>query len=144
MTLLETLVVVALLSILLAIAYPSLTAGLESIQLATSADSVASFFSASLTRASRANQPVEVTILRRENALIARSNNVHNTRRLDLPAGIRIANILPAGQEPEEYRRFYLLPGGSVPRIGVELRTPRGARRLVRLDPITGAPEIER
>jgi len=144
MTLLETLVVVALISMMLAVAYPSLTAGLESIQLATSADGVASFFNASLTRSSRSNQVVEVTVSRRENALIARSNNVRNTQRFDLPTGIRIAGILPGVNAEEEQRRFYLLPGGAVPRIGVELRNSRGGRRIVRLDPITGAPEIER
>ena len=85
-----------------------------------------------------------MTISRRENALIARSNNIANTRRLDLPANVRITAILPVAGDNEEFRRFFLLPGGAVPRIGVELKNPRGSRRVVRLDPITGAPEMER
>ena len=144
MTLLETLVVVSLISVMLAVVYPSLTAGLDAVQLSTSADTVASFLHSSLTRADRANQVVEVTISRRENALIARSNNIANTRRLDLPANVRITAILPVAGDNEEFRRFFLLPGGAVPRIGVELKNPRGSRRVVRLDPITGAPEMER
>jgi prepilin-type N-terminal cleavage/methylation domain-containing protein len=144
MTLIETLVVVSLISVMLAVVYPSLNAGLDAVQLSTSADTVASFLNASLTRADRANQVVEVTISKRENALIARSNNVANTRRLDLPANVRITAILPPAGENEELRRFYLQPGGAVPRLGIELKNPRGSRRLIRLDPITGAPEMER
>lgn len=144
MTLLETLVVVALISVMLAVVYPSLTAGLDAVQLATSADTVASFLGSALTRADRTNQVVEVTISLRENALIARSNNVANTRRLDLPTSIRIAAVLPVAGEGEAERRFWVQPGGAAPRVGVELRTQRGSRRLVRLDPITGAAEIER
>jgi hypothetical protein len=123
---------------------PSLNAGLDAIQLSTSADTVASFLGASLTRADRLNQVVEVTISARDNVLIARTNNAANTRRLELPTGVRIAAVLPAAGENEPIRRFYVLPGGAAPRVGVELRTARGGRRLVRLDPITGSPEIER
>jgi hypothetical protein len=35
------------------------------------------------------------------------------------------------------------MPGGVPPRIGVELRNSRGSRRIVRVDPITGVPQIE-
>ena len=144
MTLIETLVVISLISVMLAVVYPSFTAGLDAVQLSTSADTVASFLNSSLTRADRSNQVVEVTISRRENALIARSNNIANTRRLNLPVNVRITAILPPAGDNEELRRFYLQPGGAIPRIGVELRNPRGSRRVVRLDPITGAPEMER
>jgi prepilin-type N-terminal cleavage/methylation domain-containing protein len=144
MTLLETLVVVALISVMVAVVYPSLGAGLDAINLATSADNVASFLGSALTRADRANQVVEVTISLRENALIARTNNIANTRRLNLPSTIRIAAIHPTAGDNETERRFYLQPGGAAPRVGVELRTQRGSRRIVKIDPITGAPEIER
>lgn len=144
MTLIETLVVVSLISVMLAVVYPSLNAGLDAVQLSTSADTVASFLNSSLTRADRANQVVEITISKRENALIARSNNAANTRRLDLPSNVRITAILPPAGDNEELRRFYLQPGGAVPRVGIELKNPRGSRRVIRLDPITGAPELER
>jgi len=139
MTLLETLVVVALVSVMLAVVYPSLNAGLDAVQLATSADTVASFLGSSLTRADRTNQPIELTISLRDNALVARSSNAANTKRLELPTNIRITAVLPAAGDNEPLRRFYVLPGGAAPRIGVELKTARGSRRLVRLDPITGA-----
>jgi hypothetical protein len=31
-----------------------------------------------------------------------------------------------------------------VPRFGVELANRKGARRIVRIDPITGIPQVER
>ena len=46
-------------------------------------------------------------------------------------------------QPPDAPRSFLLMPGGVPPRIGVQLRNRRGARRIVRIDPITGVPQIE-
>lgn len=144
MTLLETLVVVSLVSVMLMVTYPSLTAGLDGIKLATSADTVVAFLNSAVARAERSHQVVEITISRRERLLAARTADPKSARELHLPDGIRIAAILPEAGPSEDVRRFYLLPGGTVPRIGVELRNPNGARRLVRVDPITGAPEIQR
>ena len=144
MTLLETLVVVSLVSIMLMVAYPSLTAGLDGVKLATSADTVVSFLNSAVSRAERTHQVVEITISRRENALAARTADPKSVREMKMPEGIVIAAILPEAGANEELRRFYLLPGGTVPRIGVELRNPHGGKRIVRVNPITGAPEIER
>jgi len=36
-----------------------------------------------------------------------------------------------------------LLPGGTVPRIGIEIANRKGTRRLVRVDPMTGVPEVQ-
>ena len=38
---------------------------------------------------------------------------------------------------------FLLLPGATVPAIGVELGNRHGGRRLVHLDPMTGFPNVE-
>ena len=65
----------------------------------------------------------------------------------DLPANILIKAILPepvGGPGDNRPRRFYVYPGGTVPRVGVLLANRTGAQRLVRIDPITGAPRIER
>lgn len=144
MTLLEMLVVVSLISLMLMISYPSLTAGLDGIKLATSADTVVSFLTSAMARADRSHQVVEITVNRRAGSLEARTADPKFLRQVKLPDGIRIAAILPETTLPEDLRRFYLLPGGAVPRIGVELRNPKGARRLVRVHPVTGAAEIDR
>ena len=43
----------------------------------------------------------------------------------------------------QEGRRLILLPGGTVPGIGVQIANSHGSRRVVRLDPMTGYPRIE-
>jgi len=53
--------------------------------------------------------------------------------------------VLPEIQtESDAPRRVVLFPGGVAPRIGVEIANRRGTRRIVRVDPITGTPQIER
>jgi len=48
-------------------------------------------------------------------------------------------------EEPSDApRRFLFLPGGAPPRVGIEIADKRGARRTVRLDPITGIARIDR
>ena len=59
--------------------------------------------------------------------------------------GIAIVSILPESREEKDgVRRFVLYPGGVVPRIGLELANRKGTHRIVRVDPITGVPQIER
>ena len=141
-TLLEMLVVVGIVSILMGVSYPSISASVDSVRLATAADSTAAFLNSALNRAEQRHQVLELTISKRQNQLTLRSGDPSFLRKLELPTGIRIAEILPGGDE--EARVFYLIPGGAAPRVGVRLVNARGAKRTVRVDPITGAPEIER
>ena len=141
-TLLEMLVVVGIVSILMGVSYPSISASVDSVRLATAADSTAAFLNSALNRAEQRHQVLELTISKRQNQLTLRSGDPSFLRKLELPTGIRIAEILPGGDE--EGRVFYLIPGGAAPRVGVQLVNARGAKRTVRVDPITGAPEIER
>jgi hypothetical protein len=66
-------------------------------------------------------------------------------RTLVMPDGVTIHRLHPALPDmTEETRRiFYVYPGGTIPRIGVELANRRGSRRLVRVDPTTGIAQIE-
>ena len=141
-TLLEMLVVVGIVSILMGVSYPSIAASVDSVRLATAADSTAAFLNSALNRAEQRHQVLELTISKRQNQLILRSGDPSFLRKLELPTGVRIAEILPTADE--EARVFYLIPGGAAPRVGVQLVNARGAKRTVRVDPITGAPEIER
>ena len=133
---------VGIVSILMGVSYPSISASVDSVRLATAADSTAAFLNSALNRAEQRHQVLELTISKRQNQLTLRSGDPSFLRKLELPTGIRIAEILPGGDE--EGRVFYLIPGGAAPRVGVQLVNARGAKRTVRVDPITGAPEIER
>jgi type II secretory pathway pseudopilin PulG len=144
MTLIETLIVVALVGVLAGISFPAVSAGLDTLRLKSAADGIASLLHVSLERAERRQQPVEVVISRSENALWVRGADNSFERRFDMPAGVRIIATLPRlVVDDAESRHFMLAPGGTVPRIGVVLVNSRGAQRVVSIDPITGIPEIE-
>jgi Tfp pilus assembly protein FimT len=137
--------VMAIIAMIVAISFPAVTGGLESIRLNSSADTVASFLNGALNRAERRQEAVELVVSARENSISMRSADGKIARTLDLTGGVAIQNILPGTAEMNQQpRHFVVMPGGAPPQITVELGNGRGERRIVRVDPITGAPEIER
>ena len=102
------------------------------MRLRSASDAIVAFLNTALDRAERRQQVVEIAILPHENALMARAADVGFVRRLDIPDTIRIISVSPADQgPPDEPRRFLLYPGGSVPRIGIEIANKQGRRRMV-------------
>ncbi len=145
-TLVEMLIVVALIGLMVGISFPAVSSGVDSLRLSAASDGIVSFLNAALNRAERRQQVVEVSISKSERALSMRSTEPGFTRRLELPEGVTILSVLPEQREEEfdRPRRFLLYPGGTVPRVGVEIANRRGDARIVRVDPMTGAPSIER
>ena len=144
-TLLELVIAVAIAAAMVSLSLPAFTTGIDNMRLSQAADQVAAFLNGALNRVERREQAVELLISPRENRLAIRSVDLSFTRNLDLPQGVRVDAVLPAlPQDPGGPRRFFLLPGGTAPRIGVQLANQRGQRRIVRLDPITGVPGVER
>src|SRR3954447_21713515 len=144
LTLVETMVVVSIIALLAAISFPSVATGLDGLRMRGATDSIVSFLNTGMNRAERRQQIVEVTISKTENAILLRSSDPGFQRRLDMPQGISIAKIHPELPSHEETTRSYVLyPGGTIPRFGVEIINHKGARRIVRVDPITGVPEVQ-
>ncbi|MGA1997612.1 MAG: prepilin-type N-terminal cleavage/methylation domain-containing protein [Bryobacteraceae bacterium] len=152
-TLIEMLVVVGLIGLLAGISYPTASAGLDNVRLASATEEVASFLNAAVTHAERRQQPVEVEISLPQNRLVALAADGAE-RHLNLPDGITLAAVLPpltgaetgvsaASDAQTGDRRFVLFPGATVPAIGVELANRHGGRRIVHLDPMTGFPNVE-
>ncbi|MDQ6666407.1 MAG: prepilin-type N-terminal cleavage/methylation domain-containing protein [Acidobacteriota bacterium] len=133
-TLIEMLMVVAIVGLMAGLMLPSVASGLDSIRLSSAADSVASFLSAAANRAERRQQAMEVILTPKENSIQLFSIEPGYARKLQMPGGITLL-----GDQP---RRFMLMPGGTVPRIAVELTSSRGGHKTVRIDPVTGVPEI--
>ena len=81
----------------------------------------------------------------KENRLTMRSTEAGFQRVLQLPQGISLEAVLPPveNEEPGEPRRVMILPGATVPGVGIELTNQHGAHRIVRLDPMTGFPRVE-
>ncbi len=143
-TLMEMMVVLAIITLIVGISFPSTIAGLENIRLAAGARSVAAFMNIAANRAERRQQAIELSISIKENSVTMRSPDAAFVKKLDLPPGIAVQAVWPALPAPsDEPRRFLLQPGGVPPRIGIEIANRRGARRIVRLNPITGVTEIE-
>ncbi len=127
-----------------AVSFPAIGAGLDTLRLRSASDSIVSFLNIALDHADRRQQAVEVVISPRENILLSRTADLGFSRRLDLPAQVRIVAVQPALPtiiDPLQPRRFLLYPGGSVPGIGIEISTLYGRRRLVSVDPVTGSPQ---
>jgi prepilin-type N-terminal cleavage/methylation domain-containing protein len=144
-TLVELMVVVGIIGIITALAAPSMSAGLDSVRMASATDNVASFLNSAVNRAERRQQPIQVIISVKENKLAMISNEAGFTRELKMPDGISIEGVLPVeqGAGPQDDHRLLLLPGASVPGIGVQLINQHKNRRVIRLDPMTGFPRIE-
>jgi prepilin-type N-terminal cleavage/methylation domain-containing protein len=145
-TVMELLIVVAIVGLLVSVTFPAVTSGMDGLRLRAAVDSITSFFNAALNRAERRQQVVLVTVFQNESRLTMRTTGSPE-RELAMPEGVSIAAVLPElpGRFQEDGpRRFFLYPGGSAPRMGILLKNRRGTAWLVRVNPITGVPEVER
>jgi prepilin-type N-terminal cleavage/methylation domain-containing protein len=144
-TLIELLIVLTLIALVTGISYPSAAAGVESLRLRSVSDQVVSFLNTAIDRASRREQVIEVWIAPKDNVLIARSPDLQYSRRLELPPGYRILAVLPPAEiNPDQPRRFLMYPGGTIPRIGVEIANRDGNKRMVSVDPFTELTRAEK
>ncbi len=143
-TLVEMLIVVALVGLIASISYPSVSAGLDSMRLRAASNEVVSFLNVALERAVRHQEVVEIRIAPLENALSARTANGAFTRSADLADPVKILSVqpVPPGVDARVMRRFLIYPGGSVPKIGVEIGTASGRKKMVSVDPVTGMPLV--
>ena len=143
-TLLEMLVVLALVSLMAGISFPAVTAGLDSLRLRSAGDEVVSFLYTGLTFAERREQVMELRISRATNQLSFRNATGDFHRDLTLPESITITRVdpAPAGEQAVE-SSVMLYPGGSFPSVRIELTNRRGTHRVVRIDPVSGVPMVE-
>jgi prepilin-type N-terminal cleavage/methylation domain-containing protein len=143
-TLIEMMVVVALISLMVGISFPAITSGIDSLRLNAATNSVVSFLDSGLSRAERRQQLVEITISKADNSIEMRSSEPGFYRKLQMPDGVSIVQVLPQLPEnPDAVRSFMLYPSGTVPPLGVQLINRRNVQRVVRVDPITGVPHVE-
>ncbi len=149
-TLIEMLIVVTLIGLMVGISFPALSSGIDSLRLNEATNKVVSFFNDALVRAGRRELAVEITISKKDRTLSMSSPGARGETKVELPQGVSVVRVLPEAVEQtgEEQagapRRFMVYPGGAPPRIGVELANSRNVHRIVRVDPITGVPRIEK
>jgi len=144
-TLIEMLLVVTILSLLVGISYPAIASGIESLRIGGTADEIAALLNGALNRAERRQHGVEVIVVTGQpQRVVADSFEPGFQRTVEIPQNVRILDVQPPGPEAGGGRRFLVFPGGSPPRIAILLGNARGDRRLVRVDPVSGAPLIEK
>ena len=128
----EMLVVITIIGLIVAVATPSVSAGLDSVRMASATDAISAFLNAAVTRCERRQEPVLVIVAAHK--LAAVSSNFHPE--YQLPDGFQIEDL-------EAERRMVLMPGGTTPALAIQLANQHGARRIIRLDPMTGFPRVE-
>lgn len=145
-TLLELMVVMSIIAVITGISYPSIASGLENLKVSAAADSVAAFIDSAAAKSDRKQAVVELTISPKVNQMFLRSTDPTLNRRYEFPDGIRIDRVFPEadGAPIDAARQFIIYPGGSVPAMGVVIASASGKRRLIRVNPMTGVPIIER
>ena len=144
-TLVEMLIVVTIVGLVASISFPSVASGLESLRLTSATDSIVGLLNGAMNRAERRQQAMEIIVSVQDNSLSLASSEAGFTRSLSMPDGVKIVAVWPKLlEEDNQPRHFLLLPGSTVPRLGVEIANRKGARRIVRVNPITGVPDIER
>ncbi len=139
-TLVEMVIVVAVIGLIAAEVAPSMASGLDSVRMASATGNVASFLNSAVNRAERRQQAVVVEISPRENRMAMYGSDGY-ARELPMPEGITLEGVV--GAEGQEAVRLVLMPGASVPGIAVQLINQHKNRRVVRLDPMTGYPRVE-
>jgi prepilin-type N-terminal cleavage/methylation domain-containing protein len=143
-TLIELLVVMTIAGLIVGISFPAFSAGLDSVRLASATQSAAAFLNSAVNRAERRQEALELVISPKENGMALYSNEPGFAREFHLPEGIALdAALPPITGEVDPTRRILLLPGATVPGIGIQLSNRHGSRRIIRLDPMTGFPRVE-
>ena len=143
LTLIEIMIVVGIIGVMVAVAFPSVTSGIDSLRIRSASDQIVSTFNSAMNRADRRQIPVEVVIDRPQARLFFASADGGYRRDLTMPDGVTIEHVYPLipGLDEGLPRQFLLHPGGTVPRIAVELKNRRNVRMMVSVDPITGGAQ---
>ena len=144
-TVIEMLIVMAVIALVAGMAAPSVSAGIDSLRLRSTSDAIIGFMNTAMARADTRQQVVEIVISPQEGTLTATSGDQGFHKRLEIASPVKILSIGPGLaadiQDQGGPRRFLLYPGGTVPRIAIEIGNSEGRKRLISIDPITGVPQ---
>ena len=147
-TLLELLVVIALASVLLAVVFPSVGAGLRTLELRSAAQRLAASARYAREQAIHRQRFYELEIDAAAGTIsvgdLERSgpNQPARARRsFELPATVRVERISPEEPGRPSRRRFLFSPDGGSPAFEIVLSNDR-RQAVVTSNPLTGFPRI--
>jgi type II secretion system protein H len=148
-TLLELIVVVALASVLLGVVFPSVGAGLRTLELRSAAERVAASARYARDQAVHRQRFYELEIDAEAGTVTVTDFSGESRRSFELPATVRVERILPdedafprARARAERPRRFLFSPDGNTPAFEIVLGNER-RQAAVRSNPLTGFPKVE-
>ena len=128
-------------SILLALVFPSIRAGMGTLELRTSAQHLAAAAKFARDQAIFRQRPFELEV-DGEAGTITVLDSDGESRSFELPPGVRVGSILPAASEGESRTRSFLFtPDGGSEAFEVVLENER-RHIAVAADPLTGFPKI--
>ena len=133
-TLIETLVTVAIIAVMVGVSYPTLTSGLDGIRLRTSISQAGTFFSRARLKATRTQSPVQFVIDPKKNQLMAAAIEGRWRDELQFEDGIYV--VFPAG-----HARLILYPGQPPLEFRLKLQNRAGTRAGLKINVLTGVPE---
>lgn len=143
-TLLEMLVVLAIVGLVAGLTFPNLSAGLDGMRLRSAADSVSNLLSAAMAQVERSQDVVEITVDRTMGVVSVRGAARRFFRELKLEPGLSIAAVRPALEDDVLGVQHYLLvPGATYPAILIDVVNQRGRHRIVRIDTLTSTAVVE-
>lgn len=133
-TLIEMLVVVAIIALMVSISFPTFTTGLDGFRLRSAVDHAGTLFQQARIEADRRQQPVQFTADPRNNELRAVAVDASWRETLDLEGGLRI--VQPQGQQS-----WMLYPATPPPQMRLLLEAQTGGRRGLSINVFTGVAE---
>ena len=148
-TLLELIVVVAIASVLLAVVFPSVGAGLRTLELRSAAQRVAASARYARDQAVHRQRFYELEIDAEAGTVTVMDFEGESRRSFELPATVRIEKILPEEEGLTRFatregrpRRFLFSPDGNAPAFEIVLANER-RQAAVRSNPLTGLARVE-
>jgi len=128
------LVTLAIISLIVSIAYPSMTTGIDGIRLRTSVDNIATLFTEARNMSDRFQTPVQITVAPGEDRLHAATIDGAWQKIYELPDRVHIVI-------PSDTGTVVLYPGSPTPGLRMLLEAEYGGRAGLRFNIFTGVAE---
>jgi len=135
------LVVMALAAILLAVVFPSVGAGLRTLELRSAAERLAASARYARDQAVHRQRFYELEIDPQAGTITVTDFAGESRRSFELPGSVRVERILPEETRSESTRRFLFSPDGGSPAFEIILGNDR-RQAVVTSNPLTGFPRV--
>jgi type II secretion system protein H len=138
-TLLEVIITLVIITLVLAVSYPSLSNATASLSLRTTGRDILSTFRYAREKAVTEQTAIRVTVDREHQVLQLSDDFGENKRQYALPETVRIQRVTLGGNEVEDSSAtIRFLPNGSSDTVEVFLQSRNGAYLKIISDPING------